>query len=148
MKRLGSLFRIAPAIVLSVMLSACMGLSPWSPTRNKLDAQVGKNIKELLPKWPEPNGATPFVKQEDAQTKSYTYIYGYEAAHYENKGYQVMTAPGIIQNGRYDEYVPESTDCWVIFYTNNEGTILRYKMITNGKINYNSCGRYISGYGF
>ncbi|WP_260986262.1 hypothetical protein [Bordetella genomosp. 13] len=139
--------RIVPAFILPFALSACMGLSIYSPTRNKLDDQVGKNIKELLPKWPEPNGAEPFVDKVDDQTTSYTYVYGYTPDHYENRGYSV-NGPGSVTYNTYSVFIPASTDCWVIFYTDKAGTILRYDMKTNGKISYNSCGRYISGYGF
>ncbi|WP_234357366.1 hypothetical protein [Achromobacter xylosoxidans] len=84
---LKSICRIAPAVILPLTLSACMGLSVYSPTRNKLDAQVGKNINEMLPAWPPETGAKPFVNKVDDQTTSYTYVYGYHPGHYEGRGY-------------------------------------------------------------
>ncbi|CUJ11455.1 Uncharacterised protein [Achromobacter xylosoxidans] len=48
----------------------------------------------------------------------------------------------------YSAYVPEYTDCAVIFYIDKAGTMLRYDMKTNGKISYNACGEYISGFRF
>lgn len=50
--------------------------------------------------------------------------------------------------GAYSAYVPEYTDCAVIFYIDKAGTMLRYDMKTNGKISYNACGEYISGFRF
>ncbi|MDC6162496.1 hypothetical protein PPH93_12635 [Achromobacter xylosoxidans] len=44
--------------------------------------------------------------------------------------------------------MPEYTDCAVIFYIDKAGTMLRYDMKTNGKISYNACGEYISGFRF
>lgn len=50
--------------------------------------------------------------------------------------------------GTYSAYVPEYTDCAVIFYIDKAGTMLRYDMKTTGKISYNACGEYISGFRF
>lgn len=144
---LKSICRIAPAVILPLTLSACMGLSVYSPTRNKLDAQVGKNINEMLPAWPPETGAKPFVNKVDDQTTSYTYVYGYHPGHYEGRGHSTNGPMGTTY-GSYSAYVPEYTDCAVIFYTDKAGTVLRYDMKTNGKISYNSCGEYISGFRF
>lgn len=145
---LKSISRIAPIVFLCLPLTACMGLSPYSPTRNMLNAQVGHNIKEMLPKWPMPNGATAQSYKVSEQQTAYVYVYGYHPAHHETQGYSTMVGPGIVQNGSYDKYVPEYTDCVLTFFADQNGTILRYDMKTNGAINQNSCGIYTSGYRF
>lgn len=49
--------------------------------------------------------------------------------------------------GAYSAYVPEYTDCAVIFYIDKAGTMLRYDMKTTGKISYNACGNTSAGSG-
>ncbi len=133
------------ATTVALALTGCMGLSPYSPTRNAMDALVGHNIKEMLPSW---KGATPTGYRVNAQENAYIYTFGYHPEHYVTKGYQKLVAPNIIEQGSYDDYVPTYTDCVMTFFTDGSGTITRYIMKTNGAINRNSCGPYVSGWGF
>ncbi|MDE1010637.1 MAG: hypothetical protein OSB38_33740 [Paraburkholderia fungorum] len=133
------------AAIAALSLTGCMGLSPYSPTRNAMDALVGHNIKEMLPTW---KGATPNAYQVNAQENAYVYTFGYHPGHYVTKGYRTLLTPGIIEEGSYDDYVPTYTDCVMTFFTDKSGAITRYIMKTNGAINQNSCGHYVSGWGF
>jgi hypothetical protein len=128
-----------PALVffLSAFLSGCMGISPWSPTKSVLEGQVGHNINEMLPAWKD---STPQVYSGDGSGKIYVYSYGYHQA-------RVVTQ--VIQGVWYPpEYQEGYSDCYIAFYTNKEGVVTSYNMKTDGKTNHNSCGPYISGYGF
>ncbi|MFL9866615.1 hypothetical protein PQR67_20775 [Paraburkholderia fungorum] len=133
------------ATIAALALTGCMGLSPYSPTRNAMDALVGHNIKEMLPSW---KGATPASYRANAQENAYVYTFGYHPGHYVTQGYRTLVAPNIIEEGSYDDYVPTNTDCVMTFFTDRSGTITRYIMKTNGAINNNSCGHYVSGWGF
>lgn len=127
-----------PWIAASVSLSGCMALSPWSPTRNTLSEQVGHNISEMLPEW---KGSTPRVYPQDGGAKAYVYAYGYHAPQLVQ-----LYVDGVANYQPY--YTDAYTDCFITFYTDSKGVVTRYEMKTDGRINMNSCGPYISGYKF